>query len=46
MEGSDFIFLSFPLQIICTKENENYEKLLTTSPTVFMPHHPEEVRQP
>lgn len=39
-------FLSLPLQIICTKENENYEKLLATAPTVFMPHQPEEARQP
>lgn len=37
-------FLSLPLQIICTKENENYEKLLTSAPTVFMPHQPEEAK--
>lgn len=39
-------FLSLPLQIICTKENKSYKELLATSPAVFMPHQPEEDRQP
>lgn len=39
-------FLSLTLKIICTRENENYEKLLATAPTAFMPHQPEEARQP
>lgn len=39
-------FLSLPLQIICTKENENYEKLLATAPTVVTPHQPEEATRP